>query len=318
MLDISFSKAVRGFHVSNEAEGLSPKTIRWYDNNLQYFRVWARKKYTREPKLQEITAEDIREYLTDLRGSEESYANHPFTPKQNRKISPRTIQGYYSSLSAFFNWALREEFIEKSPVKNVPRPRVPKYLPDPFTDEEVKKLLRAAKQLDDRMALRMTAILMVMLDTGLRLTELLEMKKKDLDLDQSRALIMGKGAKQRYIFFGKTSRKALWQYISMARPEPKLGIDNVFLTHDGRRMKQRRFAQMLKDLGAKAGVENVHPHRFRRYATISCLRAGMGELFLSKMLGHEDTSLLKVYAAVLPDDVQRAHIRVSPMDGLKE
>lgn len=316
-MDISFQKVLKGFKLANEAEGLSPKTIRWYDNNLGLFYRWVRKRYKHEPLFKEITAEDIRAYLNELRASDECYAEHPYTPKQKRKISASTVAGYYASLSSLFNWAVREEIIDRSPVHNVPRPKIPKYLPDPFSPNEVKQMLDAAKQLDEKMSIRMTAILLVMLDTGLRLTELLSMQLKDLDMDQGRAMIMGKGAKQRFIFFGKVTKKALWRYLSFARPEPMAGTGNVFLTHDGRPLPKRRLAAMLKDIGSRSGVQNVHPHRFRRYAAIACLRAGMGELFLAKMLGHEDTSLLKVYVAALPDDIQAAHKTASPVDTLR-
>jgi site-specific recombinase XerD len=169
--------------------------------------------------------------------------------------------------------------------------------------------------LPDASCLRATAILLVLLDTGIRLGELLNMRLPDLDLEQSRAKIFGKGAKERYVFLGKSTRRALWRYVSLARAEPILGADNVFLSEDGRPITNRYLAHILEKVSKAAGVQKVHPHRFRRTAAIQFLRNGGNIFALQKLLGHETLDMVRHYVNLASDDVAAAHQQASPVDG---
>lgn len=314
-MDISFERAIRGFKLSNEATGLSPSTVIWYDGNLRLFHNWLAQKLGLEPMLEQVTSQLIREYLTSLRNDNQSSRNHPFRPVADHTVSPRTIQAYYASLSAFFSWAVREELIEISALKNVPRPKVPRYLPDPFNEAEIRSLIHACDQFTDRSKLRMKAMLLLLLDTGVRIGELLSLQLANVELDQGRARVMGKGAKERDVFFGKATRNALWRYISLARPDPYQRVDNLFLYHDGRPIAYRRFTAWLEDLSQRSGVKNVHPHRFRRTAAVQFIRNG-GDIFsLQKLLGHETLEMVRRYVELAAEDVEKAHRLASPVDG---
>lgn len=316
-MGITFEKAVKGFQLSNEAEGLSPKTITWYTANLGYFLNWMKQNNEGEIQLSEITGTDIRGYLHDLRTRKSCYNKHPYREKMTRSVSPRTVLGYYTTLSSFFNWAVREELITTSPMKNIPRPKVPKFLPDPFSDEELKQMFSAAKRYEDSKGSRITAIMMVLLDTGVRMAELISIKMDDIDMDQSRIKIMGKGAKERFVFYGRNTKRALWKYISQFRAEPVAQVDNLFLTNDGRPITSRRLAHMLDEIGRKSNVKNVHPHRWRRTAAISFLRNSNGDVMtLQKMLGHETLNMVKRYLDISDEDLARVHKKASPVDNL--
>jgi site-specific recombinase XerD len=221
----------------------------------------------------------------------------------------------YTSLSSFFNWAIREELIASSPMKNVPRPRVPKFIPDSFSETEIRALLTACKQLPEKSALRATAIILVLLDTGMRLNELLSMRLPNLDLEAGRAKIFGKGTKERFVYFGKSTKRALWRYMSLARAEPVLGAENVFLSEDGRPITQRYLAHILAKVSKWGGVQKVHPHRFRRTAAIQFLRNGGNIFALQKLLGHETLDMVWHYVELASDDVATAHQQASPVDG---
>lgn len=313
-MEISLARAIAGFRLSNEAAGLSTVTISWYESNLRLFLQWFRAELGHEPELTELAGDLIRKYLMQLRTQEQCFQDHPYHPEEQRTVSPRTIQAYYSSLSAFCNWAVREELLAVSPVRNVPRPKVPRYLPDPFNEEEIRALLNACKTLTDKSGVRMAAMLLCLLDTGMRVGELLSLKLPDVELDQGRARVMGKGSKERYVYFGKSTKRALWRYISLVRPEPRLKVENLFLSHDGRPLQYRRFADRLQDLGKRAGVENVHPHRFRRTAAVQFLRNG-GDIFsLQKLLGHESLEMVRRYVELATEDVANAHRQASPVD----
>jgi site-specific recombinase XerD len=262
-----------------------------------------------------MATESLRSYLTLLRSEAEQSEIHPELLPKKRIRSLRTVRGYYASLSAFLNWAVREELIEKSPMKNIARPKVPRYIPDPFSEQEIRALLTACKSLTDRSSLRMTAMLLFLLDSGTRVGEMLKLKLADLNLEQGRAKVMGKGAKERYVYFGKATKRILWRYISLARPEPMPNVENLFLTFDGRPVAQRQFSHMLSKLGETAGVNKVHPHRFRRTAAVQFLRNGGNIFALQKLLGHESLEMVRRYVELASNDVAEAHQKASPVDG---
>jgi len=314
-MNTDLERTILGFRLSNEAKGLSNKTVVWYHQNLLRFHKWVQKDLGHPLMIEEVTVDHVRRYFTGLRTDEIAYKKHPFHPAEARPLSPRSILGYYISLSSFFNWAIREEIIRDSPMKNVPRPKVPKFIPDPFKEDEIRALLKACKNLPEASSARAIAIILVLLDTGMRLTELLDLRLANLDLELGRAKILGKGAKERYVYFGKSTKRALWRYISLSRPEPKLGKDNVFLSEDGRQITTRYLAHILNKVSKVAGVSKVHPHRFRRTAAIQFLRNGGNIFALQKLLGHETLDMVRIYVELASDDVSIAHQQASPVDG---
>lgn len=312
-MSISLEKAIRGFHLSNEASNRSPTTIQWHHSNLTNFRKWLEAN-AYETLLSKITPDILREPLASMQVDAPRYRGHPFKKNVARPLAPRTIHGRYRSLSAFLNWAVREELIAKSPLSNIPRPKVPKYIPNPFTEAEVKRLIKACDDQSEDTRLREIAIVLFFLDTGVGKKELLSLTMDKLQIDRGQALVMGKGSKQRYVHFASRTRRALWRYTSLGRPEPVAHVNNVFLSHDGRTMKESRLAYVLRRLGQRADVVGMHPHRFRRAAAIQFLRNG-GNLFaLQKMLGHETLEMVRRYLELADSDLEEAHKSASPVD----
>ncbi len=316
-MEILICKAISGYRMSNEAAGKSPVTTSWHNANLGYFLKWFESENGEDSTLSQITPIAIRTYLNELRNGKHRYESHPYRSASNRSVSPRTIQAYYSSLSAFFNWCIREELIIGSPLKNIPRPKIPKFLPDPFSEDEIRSLFSAAKRYEEAKSARLIAIMLMLLDTAVRLSELLNMKIEDVDIDQGRIKVMGKGSKERFVFFGRSTKRNLWRYINLYRSDPLPRISNLFLTQSGHPISSRRLAHYLTEVGKEANVENVHPHRWRRTAAIQFLRNSNGDvLALQKLLGHETLEMVRRYVNYTPDDVARAHKIASPVDNL--
>ncbi len=314
-MNIELSKAIDGFKLSNEASGLADKTISWYDSNLKLFHGWINDYLENgSVSLQEISNVAIKTYLSELRKKTLCYENHPYRPTENHSLSPRTIRGYYTSFSAFFNWSVREEFILSSPLENIPKPKAPKFIPDPFSKEEIQAILEASNELPEETALRAKGMILTLLDSGIRLSELVSLEKETLNLKTGRAKVLGKGEKERYIYIGKKTKKAIWRYISLARPEPLPDITTLFLTFDGRQMKNRRVGHILNELGEKACVDNVHAHRFRRTAAVQFIRNGGNIFALQKLLGHESLEMVRRYVELASKDVQDAYKNASPVD----
>ena len=312
-MQITFSKLVDGFRLYNEAANRSRQTIRWYNYHLRGFLAWLEiNSYS--TALDQITPTIIREHISALQRSDTRYANHPTHPTQQRAMSPSNVRGRVTSLSALFNWAEREELLTNNPMRKVPKPKVPKTILPGFSHSEIQSLIKACGELPEATAIREKALLLFLLDTGVRISEALNLKMTNLHLEEGRALVMGKGAKERYVFIGKSTKRALWRYISLSRPEPAPNVDRVFLTFQGRPLPYRRATFELQRLAKKSGIENVHPHRFRRTAAIQFLRNN-GSLFaLQKMLGHETLDMVRRYVELASDDVEQAHKTASPVD----
>ncbi len=160
-------------------------------------------------------------------------------------------------------------------------------------------------------------MMLLMLDTMIRVSELTGCRMEDLDLQGRSLKVWGKGSKERVVPFGSTAQKALWKYTTFHRPEPALPRqDRLLLTFDGRPMTKNRVESILKAYGKKAGIEGVRvsPHTFRYTGAVSFLRNG-GDLFsLQRIMGHSSIEVLRGYINLNYDDPNRVHRTASPLD----
>jgi integrase/recombinase XerD len=230
------------------------------------------------------------------------------------------------------NTSCGREFDLPSPMKAVPSPKFKEPPIEPFTKEEVEALLKACEtskevnDLDPRKftmrrstAKRDQALIMVLLDAGLRASELCALKIADVDLKSGKVLVKhgrlggAKGGKGRTVFLGKTSRRVLWCYLA----EHQDGEDAdapLFLVRYDRPMNKAALRLQIVHLGQKAGVSKCHPHRFRHTFAITYLRSGGDVFTLQALLGHSTLDMVKHYARIAEMDVEQAHRRASPAD----
>lgn len=320
MVQMSIVRAIEGFLLAREADGKSKQTIRWYRHNLTQFTSWF-ERIPHEDHLGAIQPDHVREFLKYLRESHLLYGDHPFKPQGNKRgCSDRSILGKYAALSAFFNWAVAEGLFTKSPMSNMRRPKVAKTLVPVFSRDEIVALLTAADaNVDDALAARNKAMLMLLLDTGVRLGELLNMKIDGLTINNNSIQVTGKGSKDRVVFLGAQCKKQLWRYVTLFRAEPLGNTSNIFLNKDGTAMRARMIEKTIENIADKAGIKNVHPHRFRHTAAVQFLRNGGNVFALQKMLGHSSLEMVRYYVELSQDDVKKVHKTASPADnwGLK-
>lgn len=312
---LKFTKAVDGYLIAKEVEGKSRRTLEWYRRFLEHFAQWICERAGAE-MLTQIQSGHVRSYLHYLRTEHMPYSTHRLKPASTSKgVSQRSVLAAFTALSAFSNWCVREGLLQTSFTANMRRPKLDKTIVPTFSREDVQALLRACDNSEfESLAARNRAIVLVLLDTGIRLGELLNMSVDRLNLSDSTATVMGKGSKERPIFFGTHARKALWQYVSLYRPEPCGNIKQVFLNADGTSMQDRRVGHLIKQLAKRAGVEDAHPHRFRHTAAVQFLRNGGNIFALQKMLGHTTLEMVRYYAELSREDVQKVHKTASPAD----
>jgi site-specific recombinase XerD len=160
-------------------------------------------------------------------------------------------------------------------------------------------------------SVRNRAILLVLLDTGLRATELCELHIKNVDLNNRHLLVLGKGSKERVIPFSAVTSQAIWRYMS-TRPKD-LANDFLFVTAEGQPLDRSGLSKLVRRIAQRAGVAKAHPHRFRHTFAISFLRNGGNAYALQMMLGHSTMEMVKRYLALAQADVEAAHRQASPV-----
>ena len=179
--------------------------------------------------------------------------------------------------------------------------------------------LRLLKAVDGNSvsAVRNRAIILMLLDCGLRVSEMCALDAKDVDIKGGWVRVReGKGWKERKVPIGGAVRRALWQYSKM-RPQPMGGNKRYFLTEDGWQLPTERVRKMLIHYGHKAEVENVHPHRFRHSFALHFLRNGGDALTLRMLLGHTTLQMVSRYVQLAAIDLKAVHAKASPADHLR-
>ena len=193
-------KLTEGYRIYCQAEGKSPRTIRWYLGKLRIFR-----DYLHEQGLPtdaaELTTTHLRAFLVHLRENVKADELNPQKPTRDAPLAGGTIQGYARTLKAFFAWLAREGYLPEDPAKRVKVPKAPKVIIETFTDAQVAKLLGMVDRRTER-GYCGYCILLRMLDTGIRLSELVHLGTRDVDLERGMFKVLGKGARERMVPFG--------------------------------------------------------------------------------------------------------------------
>ena len=318
------SKALTGFLQYKGAEGVAPTTVEGYKRDLK---VWI--EYQGDQDILEIESQHILAFLNYMRTE---YVPRRITGGNSRKLTPKTIYNIYISLASFFTWASRE-FNLLNPMKSIPRPRVPEEPPvEPFKKEELELLIKACDFCEEAVtarrrkfsmqrstAKRDKAILLTLVDTGLRASELCALRIADTDMKSGRVQVRSgeagkaKGSKGRVVYLGKSARRFLWRYLAEREDGEDLEAP-LFLGKFQRPFTRDALRQVIKGLGNKAGIRKCHPHRFRHTFAITYLRSG-GDIFtLKSLLGHGSLDMVEHYARIAEVDVEQAHRKASPAD----
>lgn len=314
------SRAIEGFLLSKSSSGRSVNTIRNYKQELGRFADWLG-----DVPIDEISSRQLKEYMKFLR-DDFRITHVATTPISPRKLSSKSLRNTWGTLSSFWNWTSKE-FDLDSPFNLIPVKAHTKPI-DPLNMDEIEKLLKSCEislktsrsnktfGSKRRTCKRDRAIILTLLDTGIRVSELCGINVKDVDFDSGRILVTGKGNKSRYVYLGKVSRQAIWRYLIERFPSEKPQSDEpLFISYDGiHRLTRHGILLLLKRLGDKAGILNVYPHRFRHTFSVQFLRNGGNVFELQQLLGHSDLAMVKRYVRVASLDLEMIVKKASPVD----
>ncbi len=276
--------AIPGFTLHLRSQHYSPVTVQYYGQLLTRFAA-ALGNPPLSPGL------DCLSYLQSLSA---------------RGLSLSSVQVHRKVLIAFFRWAQAELDLAPPALGSTPHFETAPVVP--LTKEQVLKLHKAAK------SRRNKAMLLVLLDTGLRASELCRLTISDCDLDagtiQVRPFATGRKSRPRIVLLGTHAKNALWKYLAERAAEP---ADPLIATVAGGPLDRWDLAHILRRIGQAAGVK-VHPHQIRHTFAIEYLRAGGDVFTLQRLLGHASLEMVRHYLALAQADLAAAHRRSSPAD----
>lgn len=311
--ELKLRNLIDGFGFSCQTEAKSPKTVEWYTAFLGRFDRFLKGKGLPDD-VSSITKHHIRQFIRYLQ-------TEARTPHKNKPLSPATIQGYVRTLKVFFSWLVKESYLDSNPTRGIPVPRAPTKIVNTFSPEHIKRL-SDLYPIANGCGYRNLAIVMLLLDTGMRVSELVGIELDDVNLNEGYIKIkQAKGNRERLTPIGSIVQRTMWKYINNYRPQPLIErITRLFLSGRGLPLTRSGIQQMLRRSGRRVGITGVRcsPHTFRHTFAKNFLLNG-GDIFsLQKILGHSSLSSVRNYLNLFSVDIKKQHRRFSPVDNLAE
>lgn len=322
--DVSLSQAIDGFLLHKAAEGRSPHTLSDYRVSLRKLLT-----YCGDIPLRGLTLAVLRTFFAYL---DSDYTTIPdgIAPRPEQKLSPKTVRNIHTAISSFFTWAVDEDLARANPMLRIKRKKPDPPPIEPYTEKDLRALLEATSNTrawhnrpnitsERHTALRDRAMILVLVDTGLRVSELCRLTLADVDrITGHIEVIQGKGQKSRTVRASRNTIRAIWRYLA-TRPEDLPDDAPLFAsTIDSERETEEflsRYAvlRLLKRLGERTGIRNVNVHRFRHTFAIEYLR-NRGDIYtLQLMLGHSSLDMVRRYLRIVQADIDTQHRSASPV-----
>lgn len=269
------------FLAAKRVEGCSEKTVRYYDSTIRNVLAAVCKD------IRQITTDDLRMYLDDYQ-------------KQSR-ASKVTIDNIRRILSSFFSWLEDEDYIVKSPVRRIHKVKTCKTVKETYSDEALE-LMR-----DNSECIRDLAIIDILASTGMRVGELVRLNRDDIDFENRECIVLGKGNKQRKVYFDARTKIHLQSYLRIRTDDNKALFVSLQKPFD--RLQISGVEIRLRELGRKLEINKVHPHKFRRTLATMAIDKGMPIEQVQQLLGHQSVDTTLQYAMVNQNNVKLSHKR---------
>ena len=260
-------------------EGCSERTLQYYQMTISHLISNVTTPVRR------ITTDEIRCYLVQY--------------QEHGKCGNVTIDNIRRNISSFFSWLEEEDYILKSPMKRIHKIKTKTVVKDVITDENMEKMRDACKEVRD------LAIIDLLYSTGMRVGELVNLDREDLDFEQRECIVFGKGDKERRVYFDAKAKIHLMDYLS-GRTDDNPAL---FVTLDSphKRLKISGVEIRLRRLGRMLALNRIHPHKFRRTMATRAIDKGMPIEQVQKILGHSQIDTTMQYAIVNQLNVKTSH-----------
>ena len=272
---------IDSFISSKQVEGCSERTIKYYKEIIEKFVNGFDKS------IKQISTNEIRNYLSNY--------------KENSSCGSTTIDNIRRVLSSFFSGLEDEDYIIKSPVRRIHKIKTAVVVKEVLTDENLERLRDECENIRD------LSLIELLISTGMRVGELVNLNINSLNFEDRSCIVLGKGNKEREVYFDAKTKLHLKEYISkrndsndalfvsMREPHPRLSISGIEL--------------IIRTLGINSNISKVHPHKFRRTLATMAIDKGMPVEQVQKLLGHVKIETTMNYALVNQSNVKISHRR---------
>ncbi len=293
------------YQLHAQARNFSPATITHVKRCVGFFADFL------GPPLEvsRVTGDDLRRFIVHLK-TRTARENCPQNARG--KLSPVSINTYVRAVKSFWSWLAAEGVIKENLLARVAAPRLPRKLPRIYSEAELRTVLDYVRN-----SPRNRAMVELLIDSGIRLSELTTLMVPDIDLPSGRIKVFGKGSKERYAYISPGTALTIHHYLYNVRPQPRTE-DCLFLAVDGYPLASQRVQKILEVIGRQAGLKaRLSAHRLRHtYATL-CLKNGNNLEYIRITLGHSDIKTTSdAYLAASDTDVASACKRSSPLANL--
>ncbi len=278
-------------------KGLSRNTSHSYKTDIEKLFTFIEKKELNS--ITKLKPNHISEFLAELNIS---------------GLNISSINRCIVSIKQFFKYLMLENIIKTDPTANLISPRMKKNIPDVLSLEDIEKILNIP-DLTKFEGLRDSAMLEVLYASGLRVTELVELKQVNINYDHGYLVVMGKGSKERIVPIGMTSIKKINDYLELSRPhlvKNKIS-DYLFITRRGTCFTRQGFWKLIKAYAKDAGIlKNISPHTIRHSFATHLLERGADLRTIQLLLGHSDISTTQIYTHVESKRLREIHKKYHP------
>lgn len=281
-LDTSYIHYMQLFLARKKTEGKSERTINLYKLHL------TRMLQSLNMAVDKITENDLFVYLARY--------------KKDNNVSNAYLDNIRLVFSSFFGWLNAKGYIPKNPTAGLEPIKVEKKIKQPFSDEELEKLRRICEQERD------LALIEFLYSTGVRVSELVALNRKDIDFYGKNVVVYGKGSKEMETYLNAASCLHLKAYLDSRTDDNEALFVSERAPHT--RITVAGVEKILRRIGKDAGVAKVHPHRFRRTMATNVLKKGMPLEEVRELLGHTKLDTTMIYCTISKDNVKHSHQRL--------
>ncbi len=275
----SNAKLLQSFIAAKSIEGCSKKTLHYYETTIKEAITAIDKPIIH------ISTDDIRSYLSHF--------------QQRRNINKVTLDNIRRIFSTFFVWLENEDYILKSPVRKIHKVKIMQTVKETLTDEEIEKIRESCTTKRD------LAIIDTLLSTGIRVGELVLLDRNDLDFQERECTVLGKGNKERLVYFDAKAKMHLLEYLKSRKDENPALFVSLKAPHE--RMTISAIELRIKQIGKAAIAKRVYPHMFRRTLATMAIDKGMPIEQVQTLLGHVKIDTTLHYAMVNQENVKNSH-----------
>ena len=278
--------------------GLAKNSIESYKRDLAKLKIWATGESL---EILELTRQDLRGFIADL---------------SRENLAATSVTRIVSAVRGFYKFLMIDGHLEKNPSEDLQTPQKGFYLPKFLNQTEIEQLL-SAPDVSQEIGLRDRAILELMYACGLRVSEAVDLRLSDVELDAGILTCKGKGNKMRKIPVGTSAVEWLKSYLILRRRKENIEINNLFVSVFGKPVNRQIIFNFIKEYAAKCGLEDVSPHTLRHSFATHLIQNRADVRSVQQMLGHVDISTTQIYTHITDSHLRKTYEKFHPRSTAK-